>query len=234
MALEGADKEAMEKAQKEAADAKAEVKRLSDELAKQKDIVVNAEKKFHERDEGVGEDRKAVAEAAKEVLRVTKERDKVIEDLEKATKKAAELESKLGPDGEKENNQKTVKQEIEEIESALKEDDFKALDVAIEKADPATKQAINSSDKTYLSFLREFRSNADNASDLPRWRRNKPAQQPAQKGGGEDLSQKIKSLFNTEKKRAEDYPDGPGGGAPRGGRSRLPEPHRQADWVSGG
>jgi len=216
-------------------EAQAKIKELTEavesakaELEKQKEIVVNAEKKFNDMAGETGDNRKAATEAAKAVISASAAERKAREDLEKLSQEVAELKKISGPKGEGEQADKDKAKTADEIQAGLTKEEQEKLDKLIEVMSPEELTRLDTDTKERKRLLLMVKEKAKSDPDPAAWRK-KPTQQEAQ-SKGEDW---MKELFNRTKKSVGYQPDGPSGGTPNGGIKRLrgEEGRKPATWI---
>ena len=202
---------------------KQQVEEQKAEASKQKTIAENAESKFKEWADERGKERKAVGEVADGLAEETKRRHEAEDALKSAMAKIEEVEAKIkeltkvtGPTDDGGTKPKPVDEQIQAIQATLTDDELAILDKALEAVEPDKQEAIKSGGDDYLKFLNAFVKNVRTPESAPPPWRKKPAHE--KKVEASDLDK----LFRQVKTSAEQHPDGPSGGTPRGTVRRKP------------
>ena len=177
------------------------IKDLETELAKQKEIVVNAEKKLNEFGNEIGEARKTVKELA---------------DL-----KAELIELKKGQETAGTSN-KTIDEEVKELEESLTDHEQGVLDAAFKNANEETRKKIANDPKIRKKFLSTAKQMSVDVAPQD-WRKN-----PAKQGEGTSTKDEIAELFNKQKQRHSFTPSGPSGGENRANGNDIYTDHGPA------
>jgi uncharacterized protein YdcH (DUF465 family) len=176
----------------------AEIARLKAELGKAEDRVTNAEKKFSEWSNEVGEIRKE-----RELLRaLLADAEKTIGDAKKAAEARGLPHEKQGAPAEKKDEEKP-----EDIENALTDDQRKATETAFNTLTPEEKVRYASDSVFRLAFLRRVKDSLPAIPTTP-WT-TKPDEGKPRPDGVDAILDRV---FN-KKKKSSFVPVGPRGGA---------------------
>jgi DNA repair exonuclease SbcCD ATPase subunit len=202
---EGARIDELTKKLEKAADT---IEALEATLEKQKGIVENAEKKFNDWSNEVGELRK---------------REEAREARESELLKQIEQLKASGPSPE---GGKSDAAELADLEKELTPEEEKLLDEAFKQAPEEMQKAISGNVKQRISFIKKAKSTSEPALG---WRSNpKPAPQKQEK-----FSESLDALFDAVLKRKRHIPDGSTGGGGRAPSGNEPEKRNRGPVAAG-
>lgn len=191
---------------------------LKGDIEKQKGIVENAEKKFKEHANELGELRKQKKAADDAVATLTSERD--------------ELKSKLeeGPEGRRKKAEEKTTESAEEIEKSMDDSQRKAVEAVYAQMSTEDKARFHEDERFRVDVLNEARKRFVTVPRDP-WKKPERQKKP-------DANSSIAEMFDRALKRERFVPPGGPGSATRlgsGAKSAEERPvlHGGSDFLGG-